>query len=193
MKDEINNSFPLPSIKNYNEKEPINEPPDIGRQKSKRSVFKGDVVSIYPHDINHVIRDIQSQVDDLKSSVSAVNINQLQAAIDNIEGGDRMDESTRMIIERLERDSREREERYHKDAQERERRYREENKEREERITNMIADLKTEIKSDFKNFDNKLDKIETKVDSTYKHISAITIATIVGIGACVVAIIIAMK
>jgi hypothetical protein len=116
------------------------------------------------------------------------------------ESGERsMDEGTKMMLERLERDSREREQRYHADAQEREKRYRDESKEIEERIAKLIGDLRDDVKSEFKAFeakldkidqsvDAKLDKIETRVDNTYKHITAITISTIVGIGACVLAV-----
>ena len=57
------------------------------------------------------------------------------------ESGESMDDATKMILERLERDSRERESRYHEDAKERESRVseltketRQDNKDREERL-----------------------------------------------------------
>ncbi|MFE4568816.1 hypothetical protein [Paenibacillus chitinolyticus] len=106
-----------------------------------------------------------------------------------INGGDTMDDGTKMMLERLERDSREREERYHNDSKERESRYHDEAKEREERITKLVEGLRTDIKAEFKTFSSQLDKMETKVDNTYKHISAITISTIVGIAACVIAVV----
>ncbi|MCM3272620.1 hypothetical protein [Paenibacillus elgii] len=117
----------------------------------------------------------------------------------NETGGDRMDESTKMMIERLERDSREREERYHNDAQERERRYREENKEREDRIIGAIQEIKSDIKemkndyrAEFKSFqtsiETKITSLDTKIDNTYKHITSITIASVAMAGATILAL-----
>ncbi|OMF50897.1 hypothetical protein [Paenibacillus peoriae] len=89
------------------------------------------------------------------------------------EAGDNMEDSTKLLLERIERDSREREARYHKDAQEREQRYRDEiqeqdrrlrqeAKEREDRIVKQIADL---MASQQQSIDHKLELIGQKMDS----------------------------
>lgn len=84
----------------------------------------------------------------------------------------------RKEIDEYRRENRDFERRILEDAREREERFRADSKEREERII-MIAD---EIKADFKslqgNLDNRLNQFEQKIDSTYKHISSITIAVI---------------
>ncbi|PAD31882.1 hypothetical protein [Paenibacillus sp. 7523-1] len=103
--------------------------------------------------------------------------------------GDEMDESTKMMMERLERDSREREERYHKDAQEREQRfrdeikeqadlYRQEAKEREERIEKMINGLSSEIK-----------EVRSEASQTTKHVQSMVTSNTWGFIATVLAIV----
>lgn len=110
-------------------------------------------------------------------------------------GTEPVDEGTKMILERLERDSREREERYHADAAGREKRYREDQKAlesrseiREERLNATVEGIRTDVRSDLKSFEGKLDKMEIKVDSTYKHISAISITTILALVAIAVTV-----
>lgn len=106
--------------------------------------------------------------------------------------GNHMDEATKTIFDRLDKDIRdhkqevrERDARILADAQEREKRYREEAKEREERMIGVIREMKVDINT-------KLTSIEAKVDSTYKYISNMTIAVIIGIAAIVITAIIAV-
>jgi hypothetical protein len=111
-------------------------------------------------------------------------------------GGDgSMDDSSKLMIERLDRDSREREERYHKDAQEREQRYRQEMleqdrrsrqeaKEREERLMASIESLKTDLKQDFKD-------VKDESRTTRNTVIGLAISVIIGIAAIVVAFILA--
>lgn len=112
--------------------------------------------------------------------------------ISNESGDNRMDEATKMILERLERDSREREERYHADAAEREKRYREEMleqdrrnrqeaKEREERILNSILEMKQDIKSDF-------NEVKSDVRASRNTLITLAVATILGVAAMVVTV-----
>ncbi|WP_226000876.1 hypothetical protein [Paenibacillus sp. BJ-4] len=111
----------------------------------------------------------------------------------NAEAGDNMDDSTKLLLERIERDSREREARYHKDAQEREQRYREEMKEqdrrlrqeaneREERILNAIAEVKTDLKQDFQD-------VKDESRTTRNTVIALTVAIIIGIAGMVITVV----
>ncbi len=116
--------------------------------------------------------------------------------------GDKMDESTKMMIERLERDSREREERYHNDAREREQRL----EKRFERIETLlsssrqemredIADLKSdmksdvaEIKTDFREMKQDFKDLKKSTDDTNKWIIGLAITTIAAIVAVAVSV-----
>lgn len=88
-----------------------------------------------------------------------------------LEGGDRVDEATKTILERLDKDIRdhrqelrERDSSTLADTQEREKRYQKEAKEREERMTNLVQeikadlkDFKTEIKADLKGLKTEIE------------------------------------
>ncbi|MHA7963511.1 hypothetical protein ACX93W_05140 [Paenibacillus sp. CAU 1782] len=118
------------------------------------------------------------------------------------ESGDKMDESTKMMIERLERDSREREERYHNDAREREQRL----EKRFERIETLLSssrqemrddiaglksDMKSdvaEIKTDFKEMKQDFKDLKKSTDDTNKWIIALAITTILAIVAVAVSV-----
>lgn len=145
--------------------------------------------------------DIQSVLDKFNQARSESSPSQ-----EKREDGDHMDESTKMFIERLERDSREREERYHKDAQEREERYRQEiieqdrrfrleAKEREERfeklilrISSDITETKNSLKEDIKDVKDSVSRAEDKISSSTKHIQTLVTTNIWGLIATIVAI-----
>lgn len=105
-------------------------------------------------------------------------------------GGDNsMDESTKMLLERIERDSREREERYHREAQEREeryradmleqdRRFRQDLKEREERMVSLVNGISTDISD-----------VKTEFTETKKHVQSLVTTNIWGMIATVLAIV----
>ncbi|WHX37432.1 hypothetical protein QNH38_08295 [Paenibacillus polymyxa] len=109
------------------------------------------------------------------------------------EAGDNMEDSTKLLLERIERDSREREARYHKDAQEREQRYRDEMqeqdrrlrqeaKEREERILNAIVEVKTDLKQEFQD-------VKDESRTTRNTVIALTVAIIIGIAGMVITVV----
>ncbi|BFH65402.1 hypothetical protein [Paenibacillus azoreducens] len=94
------------------------------------------------------------------------------ASSDYEKDGDNMDETLKMMLERIERDSREREERYHQDAREREERYyqeikeqKEDAKERDDRILKQISEM---LASQQQLIDHKL----TLIDGKMNHVSS---------------------
>lgn len=130
-----------------------------------------------------------------------------------MEGGDSMDDSTKMFIERLERDSREREARYHKDASEREARFtalvkeikadnkqdmttlREDIKEDLGSIRTDMRDLKNdfkevraEMKGDFNRLQDEFGKLKESTDGTNKWIIGLALTTIIAIIAIAAAV-----
>lgn len=105
--------------------------------------------------------------------------------------GDNVDDTTKMMLERLERDSREREARYHADAREREQRVRE----RDQRIEQMIVEMRREFKEDFAEMKSEFKELRTdfkdlksSTDSTNKWIIGLAITTIAAIVAIAAAI-----
>ncbi|WP_068505702.1 hypothetical protein [Paenibacillus kribbensis] len=116
------------------------------------------------------------------------------------EVGDNMDDSTKLLLERIERDSREREARYHKDAQEREQRYREEileqdrrwkqeAKEREERILNAIKENADRTEKKIDSVEEEIRLIKTEVASSVKHSQSLVTTNMWGFIATIVAIV----
>lgn len=117
-------------------------------------------------------------------------------------GNDDMDDSTKMILERLERDSREREARYHADAREREQRSREDTaelkqfiREQNERFDKSLEEARkgfkadfTDLKSEFKELRAEFRDLKTSTDGTNKWIIGLAITTIIAIVAIAVAV-----
>ncbi|MCY9513328.1 hypothetical protein [Paenibacillus apiarius] len=120
----------------------------------------------------------------------------------NESGGKNMDESTKMLIDRLDQDLRDhkqevrdRDTKILTDAQEREQRYRtelveqhklfrEEAKEREERMMSAMNEMKAELKESFKDV-----KDESK--TTRNTVIALTISVILGVATMVLAVFLA--
>lgn len=116
--------------------------------------------------------------------------------------GDRVDENTKIILDRLDKDIRdhkqevrdretrlltdaqEREQRYRNDLLEQQRLYREEAKEREERMMGAMNQMKTDLMEAFKDV-----KEESKV--TRHTVIALTISVVLGVAAMVVAMFLA--
>jgi len=125
------------------------------------------------------------------------------------EGGNHMDEATKTILERLDKDIRdhkqevrERDAKIIADAQEREQRYREEAKEREERMLHIVQemksdmkDLKAEMKSDLQSFKTEMKSdiqdIKEECRSTRNTVLVLTLSVILGVAAMVLAIVFA--
>lgn len=124
------------------------------------------------------------------------------------DGGKRtMDESVKMMLNRLDQDAREREERYHKDAQEREQRYRaemleqdrrfrQEAKEREERILNAIGRTENKIDSVEQGLQKKIDSVQeemrlirSEMAANVKHTQSLVTTNFWGFIATIVAIV----
>ncbi|MEK3849946.1 MULTISPECIES: hypothetical protein [Paenibacillus] len=116
------------------------------------------------------------------------------------EVGDNMEDSTKLLLERIERDSREREARYHKDAQEREQRYRDEMqeqdrrwkqeaKEREERILTAIREGSERTETKISSVEEEIRLIKSEVSSSVKHSQSLVTANIWGSIATVAAIV----
>ncbi|MEK3867029.1 hypothetical protein MHH60_26515 [Paenibacillus sp. FSL H7-0716] len=110
--------------------------------------------------------------------------NNLNTQEHSSKGGDHMDESTKHLIDRIDRDLRdhkqevrdrdarlqsemqERENRYREDLLEQEKRFRQESKEREERFMSAIEGMRTDLKSDFK-------EVKDEVSSNVKHVQSL--------------------
>ncbi|WP_366294493.1 hypothetical protein [Paenibacillus sp. AN1007] len=125
-------------------------------------------------------------------------------------GGVRMDDGTKMILERMDKDSREREARYHNDAKERESRYkaemieqdkrwRDEMKEREERILNAIKEGSERTEKKITAIEDEVKQIKSDVSSSVQHTQQLvtankwgSIGTIAAIVALSITVIIAM-
>ncbi|PYE47552.1 hypothetical protein HUB98_08955 [Paenibacillus barcinonensis] len=154
------------------------------------SVASPQTTAIYERILTQLrAKDFHFESSDKKNYINTPLKYSRELKVDLPKKGDSMDESTKMMLERLERDSREREERYHKDAQEREQRfrdevkeqadlYRTEAKEREERIEKMINGLSTEIK-----------EIRSEASQTTKHVQSMVTSNTWGFIATVLAIV----
>lgn len=106
-----------------------------------------------------------------------------------------MDDLTKIILERLERDSREREARYHADAQERELRFfklvedsKRDYKEGFAELKSDFKELKSEIKTDFSELKSEFRELKKSTDDTNKWIIGLAITTIVAIVSVAVAV-----
>ncbi|OMC73029.1 hypothetical protein BK121_08965 [Paenibacillus odorifer] len=114
-------------------------------------------------------------------------------------GDDIMDDSIKMMIERMERDSRERENRYHTDAQERENRYREEMKEQDRRLREEAKEREERIlaavNGSSKRIEDQLKEVKQEVNENVKHVQSLvrqnfwgnisTIVAVIGIAATI--------
>ncbi|MNM22048.1 hypothetical protein D3C81_324170 [compost metagenome] len=100
-----------------------------------------------------------------------------------------MDESTKLLLERLERDSREREERYHKDAQEREERYREQMLEQDRRFRQDMKEREERIESAVKGISDDIADLKQDFTESKKHIQNLVTANVWGMIATVLAIV----
>jgi len=123
------------------------------------------------------------------------------------QGDTNMDESTKMLLDRLDRDLREhrqeirdRDARLQAEFQEREQRIREETKEREERILRALqeikqdmADFKSEIRQDIEDFKSEIRKDVTDIKEDNRAMRStlitLTISVMVGIAGAIIAFI----
>lgn len=145
--------------------------------------------------VKHVRQQVFNELFSAKSEVSASGSNFEK-------DGDNMDDTLKMMLERIERDSREREDRYHTDAQERESRYRQEMmeqnralkqeaKEREERILAAIKESAERTEKKVSSIEDEIKLIKSDVSSNVKHAQSLVTTNIWG-GIATVAAIVAM-
>lgn len=164
--------------------------------QARMNFRKNDIIALGPS-LDRLVNDdkaaynVNKEINDGRKQVSP-----------SYEGGaSRMDETSRVLFERMDRDIRdfkkeaaEREERARKDAKEREDLARAEAKEREERMMSILSEMKSDFRNDLSDMradiNSKLSDIKSDTRASKNTLITLSVTTILGVAAMVIAVIV---